>query len=284
MAQGLIRVVCLLCGVWLASVSFAEVPPAVLLATTYADRPSSVPLSAYWVSEKLDGVRAVWDGHQLLTRNGNVIQAPAWFTAGFPLRALDGELWLARGQFERLSGIVRRELPNDDEWRLVSYQLFELPGEPGDFSHRLEVLKSLVQQSQVPWLQCIEQFRVADEAVLQAKLRRVLEKGGEGLILHRADALWQTGRSDVLLKYKPFDDAEAEVVAYLPGRGRYLGLVGALQMRLPDGRLLALSSGLSDQHRASPPPIGAQVTYRYRGLTRTGLPRFASFLRVRRPE
>lgn len=237
--------------------------------------------SPYWVSEKLDGVRAYWDGLQLRFRSGRLVHAPPWFTRGFPARKLDGELWMARGRFERLSGIVRRTTPDDAEWRAVNYMLFELPDAPGTFSERLETMRQLVAQAGVPHLRMVEQFRVQDAAALQRQLDEVVRHGGEGLMLHRADALYRAGRSDDMLKFKPWEDAEGVVTAHLPGKGKYQGKLGALRVRLPDGRFLRLGSGFSDGQRANPPPLGATVTYRYRGLNANGVPRFATFLRVR---
>jgi DNA ligase-1 len=235
----------------------------------------------YWVSEKLDGVRAVWDGEELRFRSGNPIHAPAWFTRGLPPQPLDGELWLGRGQFDRLSGIVRKTVPVDEEWRQVKYMLFELPDAPGTFSERIEAMSQLVARTGLPHLAMIRQFRVGDAAELARRLDEVMKAGGEGLMLHRADAVFRAGRSDDLLKLKPWDDAEAVVVAHLPGQGKYAGKLGALLVRLPDGRRLRIGSGFSDAQRADPPAVGTTITYRYRGVSASGLPRFATFLRVR---
>lgn len=253
-------------------------PPDLILAGAYREE---IDPAAYWVSEKLDGVRAFWDGERLRSRAGHPIAAPSWFTEGFPTRMLDGELWLGRGQFEPLSGIVRKASPDDAEWRRVRYMLFELPDAEGDFSARIAALRRVVAETGVPWLQAVEQFRVADRAALRRAFDTVVKGGGEGLMLHRADAPYRAGRGDDLLKLKPWDDAEAVVVAHLPGKGRFAGKLGALLVELPDGRRLALGSGFSDAQRADPPAIGSRVTYRYRGLTASGLPRFASFLRPR---
>jgi DNA ligase-1 len=242
---------------------------------------AGVDPAAYWVSEKLDGVRAVWDGTQLLFRSGRSIHAPAWFTQGLPPQKLDGELWLARGQFERLSGIVRKTSPDDTEWRGVNFLLFELPEAPGTFSQRLETMRRLVTQAGLPHLRVVEQIRLPDAAALQHHLDEVVDKGGEGLMLHRADALYRAGRGDDLLKLKPWDDAEAVVIAHLPGTGKYSGRLGALLVQLPDGRRLRLGSGFSDKQRLSPPALGVTVTYRYRGLSAKGVPRFATFVRMR---
>lgn len=269
----------LLLGVALAlSVAAAAEAPAILLAEVYRNQ---VDVSRYLVSEKLDGVRAIWDGESLRFRSGRAIKAPQWFIAGLPKQALDGELWLGRGSFERLSGIVRREQPDDAEWRSVRYMIFELPGVPGSFRERVTAIRELVRQADVPWLQEIEQFQAVDRSSLQERLDQVVQAGGEGLMLHRADAAYETGRSDTLLKLKPWDDAEAEVIGHLPGKGKYVGMLGALRVRTADGREFSLGTGFTDEQRRNPPAISSTVTYRYRDLTRHGLPRFASFMRLR---
>jgi DNA ligase-1 len=256
-------------------------PPDILLANNYSDQ---IDPALYLVSEKLDGVRALWDGQQLRFRSGRIIHAPAWFVAGFPRHAMDGELWIGRHNFDRLSGTVRRQVPLDAEWREVCYQLYELPSGEGDFRQRLKTLQASVAQAAVPWLQVLAQSEVIDRAALQQRLDQVVQQGGEGLVLHRADAPWQTGRSNVLLKMKPQLDAEATVIAHEPGRGKFSGMLGALLVETELGVRFQLGSGLSDALRRNPPPIGSVVTFRYRDLTATGLPKFASFLRVRERE
>ncbi len=255
--------------------------PSLVLAEVYR---KGIDPAAYWVSEKLDGVRALWDGQRLYFRSGRPVPAPAWFTQGFPSHALDGELWLGRGTFERLSGIVRKERPVDEEWRQVRYMLFELPDGDGDFTRRKDRLQQLVADAGIPWLQAVEQVRLPDQTALKARLDAVVKAGGEGLMLHRADADYVSGRSDVLLKLKPYLDADARVIAHLPGKGRLAGLTGALSVETPDGRRFRIGSGLTDAQRKHPPPIGSIVTYRYQGLTTRGIPRFPVFVRSRLEE
>lgn len=233
------------------------------------------------VSEKLDGVRALWDGRLLRFRSGRNIPAPAWFTAALPTVALDGELWAGRGRFEQLSGTVRKQVPSDAAWREVRYQVFDLPEVSEPFHRRAALLTQVVRQAASPPLAAVEQFELPDSAALQRRLDAVVREGGEGLMLHRADALRMAGRSDDLLKLKPLQDAEAIVEAHEPGQGRHLGRMGALRVRAPDGRVFRLGTGFSDAQRESPPRPGSVVTYTYRGTTESGLPRFASFLRVR---
>jgi DNA ligase-1 len=274
-------------ALWLALLALAAHPawadtppaaPAMLLAEVYA---ADVDVSQYWVSEKFDGVRAQWDGRALRFRGGGRVPAPAWFTANFPAVPLDGELWIARDRFDTLSGIVRKIDPVDAEWRQVRYLIFELPGAAGDFSARIRQMQTIVELAAVPWLQTVEQTRVADRATLMRQLDAVMHAGGEGLMLHRADAPYLTGRSDALLKLKPWQDAEAVVVGHTPGKGKYQGMIGALEMEMPDGKRFRIGSALSDALRRQPPPIGTRITYRYQQLTKNGVPRFPRYLRVR---
>jgi len=240
--------------------------------------------AGYWVSEKFDGVRAFWDGQNLRFRSGLFIAAPAWFIAALPKTAIDGELWLGRGRFDELSGIVRHQVPREADWRNVQYMVFDLPGASGTFSERVQRLNDLVAQAQQPWLRAVAQQRVGSASALHTLLRATRKVGGEGLVLHRGNALWSPGRSDALLKLKLQPDDEARVVAHLPGKGRLKGRLGALLLEMPDGKRFALGSGFTDAQREAPPALGSVVTYRYRDLSPKGLPRSASFLRVRAAE
>lgn len=258
----------------------AEPPAGVVAPTLAAPYRDEIDPAAYWVSEKLDGVRALWDGQVLRFRSGGRIPAPAWFVAALPPRPLDGELWIERRSFERLASAVRKQQPVDAEWRQVRYMVFDLPGEPGTFTQRIERIREIAAAGP-PWLGAVEQFRVADRQALRRRLDEVVAAGGEGLMLHRADAGWVAGRSGVLLKLTPWLDAEARVVRHLPGKGRLQGLLGALEVEGADGRRFRIGSGFTDAQRQAPPPVGALVTYRYRELTARGLPRFPRFLRIR---
>ncbi len=252
-------------------------PPALMLAETY--RPG-LPLADYWISEKLDGVRARWDGHRLVSRGGYTISAPDWFTRGWPDQPLDGELWGGRGRFEATAVTARQTPPDEAAWRSLRFMVFDLPAHGGDFSQRVSAMAALASPTN-PWLQVVEQRRGTTEADLQRQLDAVVRAGGEGLMLHRGDARYRDGRSGDLLKLKPEDDAEALVVGHLPGQGRHAGRLGALLVQMPDGRRFRLGTGLTDAQRDDPPPLGTWVTYRHRGFTRHGLPRFAHFVRVR---
>lgn len=269
---------------WLAWLSFTALPthaadaPALLLANVY--RPG-MPLADYWVSEKYDGVRGYWDGHTLRTRGGETVMAPAWFTAGWPNTPMDGELWAGRGRFAHAQSTTRQQQPHEAAWRQMRFMVFDLPRHGGMFDERLRSLNALVMQINQPWVQAVPQKRIENDAALQALLQRTVRAGGEGLMLHRDSSLYQSGRSDDLVKVKTHEDTEARVVAHLPGKGRHAGRMGALLVEMPSGQRFRLGAGFSDAQRADPPPVGSWVTYRFRGTHDGGLPRFASFVRVR---
>lgn len=270
-----------LTGLMLAAatgLSNASQPAALLLANVLGE---NVDPRAYLVSEKYDGVRAIWDGKELHFRSGRIVNAPPWFIAKLPAEKLDGELWLARGAFEQLSGYVRKSSPQDEDWHQIKYMVFELPDGPGTFAERYARIREIVARTSWHQLVAVEQFNVADRTALKHKLAQVVHSGGEGLMLHLATAAYVTGRSDVLLKLKPLADTEAKVVEHIAGKGKYVGQMGALRVETPAGRRFNIGTGLSDAVRKNPPPVGTTITYTYRGFTNKGTPRFASYLRIR---
>ncbi|ABG38605.1 ATP dependent DNA ligase [Paraglaciecola sp. T6c] len=258
-----------------SSTVLALTKPEIELANRFND---AVNVSDYLVSEKLDGIRARWDGSRLLTRTGNPIFAPQWFTNGLPKHIFDGELWIARQRFEKTASVVLTHEPGDD-WREVKFMLFDLPEFTGAFSERLRMLEVLVQQANLPHLQVIPQQKLHSKSALMQLLDQVIDGGGEGLMLHHEDALYTPSRSDNVLKLKKHQDAEAIVLAHLPGNGKYQGMMGSIRVQMSNGKVFKIGSGFSDQERLSPPPIGAVITFKYYDLTINGIPKFASYIR-----
>ena len=252
--------------------------PDLLLAKVYKQ---AADIDQFWVSEKYDGVRAYWDGQRFISRQGNEYTAPKWFTKGFPDRPLDGELWIGRNTFEQLISTVKKDNPVDEEWQQVRFEVFELPNAPGTFSDRLLAMESLIAPIENEHIRLAKQYRLSSHSALMTELSEVVAKGAEGLMLHHQDALYKTARRSDLLKVKQYADAESKVIRHLPGKGKYLGMLGALLVEMPDGTRFRIGSGLSDEERRNPPVIGTEVTYKFYGTTRKGKPRFASFLRVR---
>lgn len=260
--------------------STAAASPLTLASTYHAQ----LDLQQYWVSEKYDGIRAHWDGERLRSRSGLPIDAPAWFTAHWPRTQLDGELWAGRGQFQRVQSIVQQAGAADHDWQQLRYMVFDLPSHPGNFVQRQVHLRSLVAQLQQAWVVAAPQWQVDSHEALQRQLQRWSREGAEGLMLRHALSPYRPGRSEDLIKLKLFEDAEATVMAHLPGKGKYRGMTGALLVQMPSGQRFKIGSGLTDHDRRHPPAIGSTITYRYQGLHPSGVPRFARFWRQRLEE
>jgi len=251
--------------------------PPLLLAESWDN---AADLSGWWMSEKLDGVRAYWDGRQFLSRQGNLYHAPDWFVEGLPAVPLDGELWIDRKKFQRTVSIVRRQ-DKGEMWKEVRFLVFDAPGATGGFEDRLAFLRDTLAGSAGKFVGQHAQERCGSIAALRAELTRVEGLGGEGLMLRQPGSKYVAGRSSTLLKVKTFHDAEAVVVGHQAGAGRHKGRMGALLVRLPDGVSFAIGTGFSDRERETPPAIGTKVTFRYQELSDTGVPRFPSWVSVR---
>ncbi|MCH1931336.1 DNA ligase [Shewanella sp. A25] len=275
-----VTVFVLLSAVYAAPLPAAtKMAPQIQLATVF-NAEDVDQIDDYLVSEKLDGVRGYWDGRRLFTRQGYSIAAPSWFTAEFPPVPLDGELWIGRGQFESISSLVRQFQSKDEDWRQVHFMVFDLPKAEGDFASRYQQALQLVNDDST-YIQVIEQLTLPSIDALYHKLNEVVEAGGEGVMLHKKSSLYQVGRTPHLMKLKRYLDAEAEVIGYVEGKGQFSGQMGALKVKTADGRIFSIGTGFSVAQRQHPPAIGSVVTYKYFGLTVNGLPRFASFLRIR---
>ena len=266
--------------VLVSSQAFSQQNPLNLqLASRYQQ---SINIQEYWVSEKLDGIRAYWDGQNLYTRGGHLINVPSFFTKGWPNNVMEGELWIKRNAFELISGLVQKQQATDKEWLPAKFMIFDLPKHSGTFTERIEQMRFMVVNVNSPHLQMIEQYRLTDNAQLTAWLEQAIAVGGEGLMLHKGSARYQAGRSNNIMKLKPVFDDEAEVIAHLAGKGKYKNQLGAIKVKTAQGVIFKIGSGFSDLERMNPPPIGSIVTYQYSGKTAKGVPRFAHFLRVRR--
>jgi DNA ligase-1 len=252
----------------------------ILLLKTYH---KSQDVKGWLMSEKLDGIRAIWDGKTLTTRKGNPITAPDWFIKGLPPFAIDGELWTRRNNFETISSIVRTQTP-DKRWKNISYNIFEVPNDPAQNNGllaRLSVLETFLTEHPSQFLKVIPQITIDSPKHLQVELSKVIALGGEGLVVRRPAIPYQTGRSNSALKVKQYQDTECTVIGYKSGKGKYEGHTGAIKCQLPSGLTFFIGSGLSDQQRQHPPEIDSIITFKYYGLTKNKLPRFPVFMRER---
>jgi DNA ligase-1 len=258
--------------------ALATQPPALWLASPYQ---GNEKLTDYWISEKYDGIRGYWDGHQLLSRSGKALNPPAWFVQGWPSSPFQGELWAGLGQFEQAASVIQQKQAPDNEWRAMRFMVFDAPTPNKPFTERISLYQGVVKQIGKPWVQAVPQNQIQSYTALKTLLQKTVQAGGEGLVLHRGNSVYQSGRNGDVLKVKPYEDAEAKVVGHEAGQGKHAQRTGALWIETPQGLRFKLGTGLSDAQRENPPALDQWVTYRYRGLTDKGVPRFASFVRIR---
>ena len=252
-------------------------------------------VGGWLASEKLDGVRAYWDGRNLRSRNGKILAAPEGWSAHFPPFALDGELYTARGEFEKIQSIVMDKTPSVAAWSEIKFHVFDVPEAGGGLLERLSELEKFILQNPQAGqnLKIIKQVKVKDNAEFEAFAKHIIAKGGEGAVVREPNVPYERKRSKNALKYKKFKDAECEVTAINAGTGKYAGLMGSVTCKalsasgsnsdeqIASGVKFKIGSGFSDRDRANPPKIGSIITYKYQNLTAKGLPRFPVFLRVR---
>ena len=246
--------------------------PELILLNKYSE---DINVSSWYMSEKLDGVRAYWDGEKLISRKGKVFSVPSFFIKDFPSSELDGELWSKRRNFTNISSIVRKKQANES-WKELTYNIFEAPNTEGDLLERL----STVIPSK--YIKVIKQIKIEDKKHLNDFLKSVDEKGGEGIVLRDAALSYYTGRNNNALKLKRYIDDECEVVDYTVGNGKYQNMTGSLMCKMKNDNIIKIGSGLSDKQRINPPKIGSIITFKYYGLTSKGNPRFPIFLRERK--
>jgi len=241
--------------------------PDLLLLKTYKDQ----NITGWVMSEKLDGIRAYWDGKQLISRGGKIIHTPLWFIKNYPPFEIDGELWTKRNDFENISSIVRDKVPSK-AWEQIKYYIFEVPNAKGNLGERLEKVKPYVGKT----------IRLIKNKIhLDARLKEIEDREGEGLVVRDPSVPYIKKRTSKALKVKTFQDRECKVLGYTKGKGKYKDVIGAILCQLDDGTEFKIGTGLSDNDRMNPPPIGDTVTFQYQRFTKYGKPRFPVFLRVR---
>lgn len=237
-------------------------------------------IQGWYMSEKLDGIRGYWNGKQLLTRKGNIINAPKWFTNNFPPFELDGELWSKRNNFEFIQSTVLKKTASDS-WKKITYNIFEVPNQKGEFKQRLKKAESWFKSNKNPHVKIIPQIVCKGKKDLDEFLNSIESMGGEGVIIKDPHKPYHTGKKPFILKYKSFKDMEGIVISINKGKGKYKNMMGSLGIKLDNGVTFNLGTGFSDLERKNPPKLNSKIRFKYYGFTKNKIPKFPSFLHVR---
>ena len=237
-------------------------------------------ITNWYMSEKLDGIRAYWNGKEFISKNGNKIYAPFWFTKDFPPFELDGELWSKREDFENIQNIVLDETPTT-KWNEITYNIFEVPNTDGNFNKRLEKITLWLEKNPNKFIKIIPQKICKNESDLDNYLKELIAKKAEGIILKNPNLDYFTGRNENILKVKKFYEEEGLVIGLNYSKE---GKFKSLKLKLENGIIFNLGGGFSNMQKENPPKIGDIVTFKYYDLTKNDKPKFASFLRIRKKE
>lgn len=256
----------------------------VMLAQTWKEDKGCDP-TGYWISEKLDGVRAFYNGQAFYSRLGNKFFAPDDFfsqwRAKLPKNAtLDGELFTGRNKFQDTVSIVRSG--SSPRWPEVKYYVFDAPfmgNRP--FEERIAFLKKIFGEHDNPTypnVVVVEHIKCTGKSHVLEKLDELQKKGAEGLMLREPQSRYEHRRSSALLKVKTFYDAEAKVIAHHKGTGKNALVMGAIEVEMASGKRFKIGTGFSDAQRRKPPKIGSIVVYKFQELSKSGTPRFPVYV------
>lgn len=252
-----------------------------MLAQTY-DPEKHNPVG-WLMSEKMDGVRCFWNGSNMYSRNGNMFYPPKWFKEQLPNFPLDGELWTKREDFQKIVSIVKRQDENE-EWKQISFQIFDAPKMKAPFHKRYLKCKQVVEKTNSPHLVLLEQTKCESLEHLDKMMDEITGKGGEGVMVKDPESVYESRRSDKLLKVKKFEQAEAIVLAHEKGTGRCAFMMGKILVREEGtGQEFRIGSGFNDAQRRKPPKLNSRITFKFMGRSNKGIPRFPIFL-GERPE
>ena len=283
------------------------------------------PPVGWYASEKWDGIRAVWDGEKMISRGSGVgkpkvyTYIPEWFKNTMPPGiALDGEIWIGRGLFQKTSrlstlkpGKSYAEAQINDIWvgkehPPVVFKAFDLPGDTSPFEQRMKKLKTIIKDRKICWdkldypgkktfpLQFTEQVKIDSMEKLVDMYTKLTSAGAEGIMLRAPGSPYETRRSKYLLKYKIKEDSECIVRGYMLGDGRLKGLLGSLNCEIlkdgkPSGKFTQIGTGLTDSQRTNYKtpghheeiPIGSVVSFSYMEMTDDGVPRHPVYRGIR---
>lgn len=285
----------------------------------------SEPPINWWASEKWDGIRALWDGEKIISRGSGVgkpkvyTYIPEWFKLTLPPGiALDGEIWIGRGLFQktsRLSTIKPGKSYTEEQinniWAgkedpPVIFKVFDIPTEKSPFEQRMKLLQTIVKDRKLCWdqltytgkkvfpIQFTEQVKIKSMEQLVELYTRLTSQGAEGIMLRAPGSPYELKRSKYMLKYKIKEDAECIVRGYTLGEGRLKGLLGSLNCEImqdskPSGIFTQIGTGLTDSQRENyiisghPEhiPIGSIVSFSYMEMTKDGIPRHPVYRGIR---
>ena len=266
------------------------------------------PPVGWYMSEKFDGQRALWDGAKFVTRGSPsnyprvYPYVPKWFIALMPPGiALDGEFFIKRDAFQEIGFLKSKLKPQeerkkndntqidlDKKWNTIKYQVFDLPTQE-PFEERQKLLKTIIDKRKLLWnkinlppyltkgecpLILTKQYLIKNPNEIDKFYDEIVSQDAEGLMIRAPKIPYIPKRTRLMLKLKPEEDAECTIINYKPGEGKYTGSLGSFLCE-SNGKQFYVG-GMTDQIRKdylTTHPKGTVITYKYTFLTDDGIPR-----------
>jgi DNA ligase-1 len=269
--------------------------------------------SGGYLQPKLDGVRMVWTGSEVMSRRGKPIKGVPTlveelekFFRGIPL---DGELYAHGKDFQKLVGSIRRSKNVDEDFD-IGYHVYDMPVEDLGFEERYAALSEIMRERPgISRIHLVETILAPDD---DEDMNLFESEGYEGTMWRSSDGPYKFGkRSSDLMKLKNFLEEEFEIIgvnelmlhqkliveAETPGANQYSDgrwykngearngkTCGSIVIITPDGVEVDVGTGLDDVTRLAywtNPPIGKRLTVKFQGYTEDGSLRFPVHKTVR---
>jgi len=224
------------------------------------------PPIGWYMSEKFDGQRAIWDGAKFVTRGSTsgdprvYPYVPKWFIALMPPGvALDGEFFISRGKFSETTSILKTKLKPESErkkkdnsqldldkrWMSIKYQIFDTPSDE-PFEIRLKKLQLIVAERCKVWdlidlppylkkgkcpLKITKQYLITSINQLYEYYDELVSNEAEGVMIRAPKIPYLPKRTKLMLKLKPEEEGECVIdggsSGHIPGKGQFEGMLGS---------------------------------------------------------
>jgi len=231
------------------------------------------------VQPKLNGVRAKWDSEKrlLISRQGK-----AWKRSLLPhiyerleihkTLSFDGELYNHKLSLQEINARVsiNANEPHED-CEDIAFHVFDV------IDHKLDTIKRQQLAEQLYSI-IVPHFICANEEELMMRLNIFKSLGYEGMMIRLLGVPYRNGRTEALIKLKPWSHATATITGFIEGKGKLESSLGALKLQLENGVKCKVGGGnITEVERKHiwtnrTEYLSKKLTIRFRELSDNGIP------------
>eukprot|EP00026_Physarum_polycephalum_P002670 Phypoly_transcript_02678.p1 GENE.Phypoly_transcript_02678~~Phypoly_transcript_02678.p1 ORF type:complete len:822 (+),score=110.18 Phypoly_transcript_02678:190-2655(+) len=226
----------------------------------------------WWLGEKYDGVRCVWNPNDKILYSRRGIELPMHEDENlFPTNTfLDAELWYGRGFYQESQRLFSSPNPELSFLRIITFDNAAPTRHNAAFEERYNDLLGSVPYGH-QFIIIAARLRGYNKKLISFVLDNIMEDGGEGVIMRRHNSTYEPGRSENLVKIKTTPgDAEGLVLELL---------VKSAVIKLPNDTQIEVELG--DMANLQGLKIGDVVTFGFDSYSRRDVPSNPTLLRIR---